>query len=169
MTGKKRISFDIITYIMMILAVIYVVIQSVSGNNNRLYFKILLGIWILAAVVLNDYAEPALNGDFNRMGIGMLRLYLAYAVTDAAAYAFLYIFVINAGMFKEPVHYIFFAAGMTLMLAKSILRRYIRQPEPSASRTDTVHPETVHGNGTAFEGMDTIEEGELQIFRYRER
>ena len=102
MSKKEKKSFDIIVYAMMIVAVIYAIVQSLLGNNQALHFKITLGIWILAAVVLSDFVEPMVNKEFDNMGEAELKKFLPYAITDAGAYICIYMFVVNAGMYKEP-------------------------------------------------------------------
>ena len=52
-TGSNPV--DIIVYGMMIAAVVYVIVQCILGNNDALYFKIVLGIWIVVAVAVADY------------------------------------------------------------------------------------------------------------------
>lgn len=64
MDKNKKVSFDIIVYSMMIVAVIYAIVQSLSGHNNEIYYKLILGIWILLAVVLSDFVEPMINRTF---------------------------------------------------------------------------------------------------------
>ena len=64
MDKNKKVSFDIIVYSMMIVAVIYAIVQSLLGHNNEIYYKLILGIWILLAVVLSDFVEPMINRTF---------------------------------------------------------------------------------------------------------
>ena len=81
MSRKEKKSFDIIVYAMMILAVIYAIVQSVLGNNQELHFKLTLGIWILAAVVISDFVEPMVNREFDAMNEQELKKFLPYAIT----------------------------------------------------------------------------------------
>ena len=62
---QKTRLFDIIIYAMAVVAVVYVIVQTVLGNNQELSFKITLGIWILAAVIIIDFVEPFLNKNFD--------------------------------------------------------------------------------------------------------
>jgi hypothetical protein len=121
MSRKEKKSFDIIVYAMMILAVIYAIVQSVLGNNQELHFKLTLGIWILAAVVISDFVEPMVNREFDAMNEQELKKFLPYAITDAGAYICVYMFVVNAGMYKEPVHYVFLVLGLILFVVKGML------------------------------------------------
>ena len=94
MDKNKKVSFDIIVYSMMIVAVIYAIVQSLSGHNNEIYYKLILGIWILLAVVLSDFVEPMINRTFEEFSGRQMYRYMAYAITDAASYMAVYIFVI---------------------------------------------------------------------------
>ena len=40
MDKNKKVSFDIIVYSMMIVAVIYAIVQSLSGHNNEIYYTV---------------------------------------------------------------------------------------------------------------------------------
>ena len=176
MSRKEKKSFDIIVYAMMIIAVIYAIVQSVLGNNQELYFKLILGIWILAAVVLSDFVEPAVNREFDMMGEAELKKYLPYAITDAGAYISMYLFVVNAGMYKEPVHYVFLVLGLVLFVVKSMLWNSFHDETKRRVRIESVLEEeqreqelAMDTSNDEIEGMDEIEAGELQIFKYRER
>lgn len=118
MDKEEKVSFDLIIYAMMIVGVVYAIIQSLLGNNNEFHFKLTLGIWILAAVILTDYVEPAINKEFDSMSSKKIGHYVIYAILDAFAYVFMYLFVINIGMFKEPFHYIFLMVGGILFIIK---------------------------------------------------
>ena len=121
MEKSKRISLDIIVYLMMIIAVIFATVQSLLGHNNDTAFKLILGIWILSAVIISDFVEPVINKSFHAMDSDMIKKYAAYAVTDAAAYVFIYVFVINVGLYSEKIHYIFLGAGILFFIIKMLL------------------------------------------------
>ena len=110
--------FDMTVYGMMAAAVVYVLIQTILGNNDTLFFKLTLGVWMMAAVAIMDYVEPMAEHRFDTLKPDALRWYTAYAVADSFMYMCLYVFIINVSMVKEPVHYAFLA----LMLAALALR-----------------------------------------------
>ena len=120
--SNKKISLcEMIVYAMMVVAVIYVIVQSILGNNSELHFKITLGIWILAAVVISDFIAPMLDKRFEKVGEKAAMLYLGYAIMDALAFTGVYIFIINVNMTKEPLHYAFLAFSVILFLMKTLI------------------------------------------------
>ena len=121
MDKNKKFSFDIIVYSMMIVAVIYAIVQSLSGHNNEIYYKLILGIWILLAVVLSDFVEPMINRTFEEFSGRQV-----------------YIFVINVGIYKEPFHYIFLAAGVLLFILKFILYKKFEKKDNRENRIDEI-------------------------------
>ena len=120
--SNKKISLcEMIVYAMMVVAVIYVIVQSILGNNSELHFKITLGIWILAAVVISDFIAPMLDKRFEKVGEKAAMLYLGYAIMDALAFTGVYIFIINVNMTKEPLHYAFLAFSVMMFLMKTFI------------------------------------------------
>ena len=120
--SNKKISLcEMIVYAMMVVAVIYVIVQSILGNNSELHFKITLGIWILAAVVISDFIAPMLDKRFEKVGEKAAMLYLVYAIMDALAFTGVYIFIINVNMTKEPLHYAFLAFSVIMFLMKTFI------------------------------------------------
>ena len=120
--SNKKISLcEMIVYAMMVVAVIYVIVQSILGNNSELHFKITLGIWILVAVVISDFIAPMLDKRFEKVGEKAAMLYLGYAIMDALAFTGVYIFIINVNMTKEPLHYAFLAFSVIMFLMKTFI------------------------------------------------
>lgn len=115
--------FDILIYSMMVVAVGYIVVMTIMGENGELHFKLTLGIWGLIAIILNDFVEPKYNGAFEGFGEQKAKYYILYAVIDAAAYALLFMFVININLYKEPLHYIFLALSVGLFIVRTFVRR----------------------------------------------
>ena len=111
-SDKKKQLIDIIVYAMMIVAVGYIIVQTILGNNSETTFKITLGLWLLGAVIISDFVEPFICENFNDMTGQAAAMYGLYAVCDAVAYVSLYIFIINIGFTKEPVHYIFLGIAL---------------------------------------------------------
>lgn len=138
MNRKEKASFDVIVYSMMIVAVVYAIIQTMLGRNNEMTFKLILGVWILIAVTLTDFVEPMVNKSFDNMSSAKIKQYACYAITDACAYIFLYLFVINAGYFKEPVHYIFLGAGILFFIIKSLIYRKFRKKDDRVESFDEI-------------------------------
>lgn len=114
--------FDVVVYSMMFVAVIYIIIQTILGNNNELSFKITLGIWILAAVVVSDFVEPFVNKVFDNIPFQRGMYYVIYSVLDAASYMSFYIFIINIGLTKEVLHYVFLGLAILFLAGKFLFR-----------------------------------------------
>lgn len=155
MNRKEKASFDVIVYSMMIVAVVYAIIQTMLGHNNEMMFKLILGVWILIAVTLTDFVEPMVNKSFDNMTSSKIRQYACYAITDACAYIFLYLFVINAGYFKEPVHYIFLGAGILFFIIKSLVYRKFRKKDERVESIDEIRM------------TEMTEEEEIKVFLSR--
>ena len=89
MADKKKSAvgvLGILVYAMMIIAVIYVLVQAILGNNGTLAFKLILGVWILAAIVIMDFVEPMAGHRFDSLPAASLKWYIMYAVMDGAMY-----------------------------------------------------------------------------------
>ncbi len=160
--------FDVIVYAMMIIAVIFVLIQTILGNNNSLLYKILLGIWILAAVVVNDFVEPKCKGKFNKMKEYKLQIYMMYAISDAAAYALLYIFVVNVGFFQEVIHYFCLLLALIFFFMRNrFLKKFHLLSDGGKS---IVHLEESDFNTQDDVEIDTLDDDEdMKTFIFREK
>lgn len=145
----------------MIVAVIYIVIQTILENNGEFSFKITLGIWILAAVIINDYVEPFVNKVFDNISAKKAGIYLMYAVCDAAAYACFYIFIINIGLTKELFHYVFLGIAIILFIGRLIFYNKFQGMEDTENTVE--NPDDVMVN--------TLEENDedIKVMIYRER
>lgn len=171
MDNKEKTSFDVIVYSMMIVAVVYAIVQTMLGRNNELTFKILLGLWILIAVTLTDFVEPMVNKSFDNLTSGKIKQYACYAITDACAYIFLYMFVINAGYYKEPVHYIFLGVGIILFIVKSLIYKEFRKKDSRQARFDEIRQtemmEEEELRRERFEYMKSDDEEDVKVFMSR--
>lgn len=136
MEKEKRLNyFDIIVYAMMIVAVGYIIVQTLLGNNNELSFKITLGIWIVAAVVVGDFIEPYVGKVFDDISFKKGLYYIIFAVTDAAAYMCFYVFIINIGFTKEILHYVFLGLALVFLMGKILFKRMYENVELTESAT----------------------------------
>ncbi len=139
MKKKNDNIFDVIIYSMMIVAVIYAVVQTLLGHNNLLSYKITLGVWILASVIISDFVDPLVNKKFDKMKSYKIQSYIMYAIADAAMYASIYVFIINVSYFKEPVHYVFLAIAFILLIVKSRLySNYRHATDSRAERLEKI-------------------------------
>lgn len=172
-TKAETSLFDIIIYAMMIVAVIYVIVQSVMGNNNKLHFKITLGIWILAAVIVTDFVAPFVQKKFDGLDRNAFGMYGLYAIADGAMFVFFYIFVINVGLAKEPLHYV--ALGLAAMLFVGRTFAYKAFEKARDELTGVRAAQTESGGSDASEydyeesDVDISEDDGLQILIYRDK
>lgn len=119
----KEKNVNLIVYAMVIVAVVYSLIQGLLGNAGTMHFKITLGIWIAAAVFVIDFVAPLVRGELFSGTYRKNLMYILYAVADAAMYVFLYIFVINITMSREPVHYVYLGVAAVMFPVRVILYR----------------------------------------------
>ncbi len=156
--------FDIIVYSMMVVAVIYIIIQTILGNNNELSFKITLGLWILAAVVISDFVEPLVKKVFDNIPFQRGMYYVIYSVFDAASYMSFYIFIINIGFTKEILHYVFLGLAVIFFVGRLLFRNmyegYRRDETAVESDPDDFEVNTLN---------ETEEDDSLKVLIYRNR
>ena len=161
---------DGVIYAMMIIAVLYVLIQAMLGNNGTLAFKLTLGIWIMAAIVIMDYVEPVASHRFDSVTAGSFGWYTAYSILDGAMYMCLYVFVINVSMVREPLHYVYFAAAVLLFLIRKIIFRRYRTTVKRASEEDKRVIKDMNAiDVLPGDEADKPDEDELREMIYRER
>ena len=119
----KEKNVNLIVYAMVLVAVAYSLIQGLLGNAGTMHFKITLGIWIAAAVFVIDFVAPLIRGELFSGTYRKNLMYILYAVADAAMYVFLYIFVINITMSREPVHYVYLGVAAVMFPVRVIFYR----------------------------------------------
>ena len=151
---QKTRLFDIIIYAMAVVAVVYVIVQTVLGNNQELSFKITLGIWILAAVIIIDFVEPFINKNFDNISFKKMLLYGGYGMCSSMGCMSLYIFIINVRNVKEPVHYVFLGASVLLIAGRFVLKNIF----------DDLPDEEVAGEEIINTGIEVnVEEEDVEI------
>lgn len=169
---NKSNFFDIIIYAMMVVAVIYIVVQTLLNNNGETSFKITLGLWMLGSIIISDFVEPLVCAEFDNMTAKAAAFYGLYAVSDAVAYTSLYIFIINIGYTKEPIHIIFIGIA-ALFFGIRILFAYLYKKEkavPVLETKETVVPEVAEVIGDDDIEINTLsEEDDIKVMVYRNR
>ena len=124
---QKEKIFDIVVLAMFVVAGIYVVVQTILRNNEELSFKLTLGVWILAVVIVMDFVEPLLTGKFDNVSRSKALLHCGFGFCSAAAWVCLYVFIINVRYVKEPVHYIFLGVSALLFFGRFVLKGIIEE------------------------------------------
>ncbi|MGN0375095.1 MAG: hypothetical protein ACI4EN_06295 [Butyrivibrio sp.] len=156
---NKSNIFDIITYAMMIVAVIYIILQTFLGNNGELSFKLTLGIWILGAIMVNDFVEPMVSKVFDGITLKKGIFYVISAVCDGAVYVCLYIFIINIGFTKEIWHYLFLVPAPVFLAGKIFFGKMYRKAGETVTDLDDVEVDT----------LDDDEDLKVMIYRNRNK
>ena len=171
---NKRNFFDIIIYAMMVVAVIYIVVQTLLNNNGETSFKITLGLWILGSIIISDFVEPLVCAEFDNMTAKAAAFYGLYAVSDAVAYTSLYIFIINIGYTKEPIHIIFIGIA-ALFFGIRILFAYLYKKEkatPIFETKETALPgvsEIIEDDDIEINTLSEKDEDDIKVMVYRNR
>lgn len=168
-SDKKHNLIDIIIYSMMVVAVGYIVVHTILGNNGESFFKITLGLWMLIAIIVSDFVEPLICEDFDRMTGKAAAYYGLYAVFDAVAYVSLYIFIINIGLRKEPLHYVFLGIAVLFFAGRimfSMMFKNARNEAPKKAvntSSQEVLEDDIEVNTLAEEDDDI----KIMVFRNR--
>ena len=176
MTGKENKSnfIDIIVYAMMLVAIIYIIVQTILNNNGEASFKITLGLWMLGAIIISDFVEPLICEEFDNMTAKAAALYGLYAVSDAVAYTSLYIFIINIGYTKEPIHNIFVGIaavffGLRILFScmyKKEKKRLV--PEVKKDEADETK-ESIEEDDIEINTLSEEDEDDIKVIVYRNR
>lgn len=165
---KSGFGYSILVYLLMTACVIFVIFVSIYGQNETFWYKLVLGFIILAAVIIMDFVEPMATGKLAGMKSIKVQAYVSYAIADAAAYTFLYLFVININMYREPFHYVFLAAAFILILLKAALYKKFKSISDGVRRKYK-RPTEAEAESDARVGSVIYEVGddEIRTIRYR--
>lgn len=171
----KRKLIDIIIYSMMIVAVVYIIVQTILGNNGETSFKITLGLWMLGAVIVLDFVEPFICKTFDGMTGKAAAVYGLYAVFDAVAFVCLYIFVINIGYTKEPIHYIFLGVAVVFFIGRiffGTVYKGIKDETAEIEETESEsepEPEIIEMDDVEVNTLSEEDEEDIKVMVFRNR
>lgn len=155
--------YDIIVYIMMAIAVVYVIAMAVLGKSDTTVFKIILGIWIIIAVAIADFAGPLLRGKLDDVEPAAYKYYVMYAVCDAVFYMGMYVFVVNLRNATEVLHYVYFGTGLVFYGLKIVCFNRFNGLIRVENKNKKHKP-------SDDEEVDTLsEDDELKVFIFREK
>lgn len=167
-TGSNPV--DIIVYGMMIAAVVYVIVQCILGNNDALHFKIVLGIWIVAAVAVADYIGPVLSGRISEVSDKALRLYMISSILDAAAYMGFYVCIINISKTGEVLHYLFCGFGVICYISHLILNsKFNKLTKQEAPETEENETPEITEDDIEIDTLSEEDEEEIKEIVYRHK
>lgn len=169
----KRKLIDIIIYSMMIVAVGYIIVQTILGNNGETSFKITLGVWMLGAVIVLDFIEPLICKTFDKITGRAAAVYGLYAVFDAVAYVSLYIFIINIGYTKEPIHYIFLGVAIVFFIGRiffGTVYKGIKDEAPEIKEQEQEpEPEILEEDDVEVNTLSEEDEDDIKVMVFRKR
>ena len=160
--GKGSV-YDIIVYAMMILAVIFIIVQTFTGHFTGLGFRVSLGAWILIAVGISDFIGPMQCGELDGYEQWQLYRYVFACILDALAYMCVYIFIIFIGEYKDWVHYLYLGGAVLLFAIRAVVNRSIAKSADTASSPGTpraVRMTTLDPSGENGEAFDEDSEGD---------
>ena len=171
--GKLNL-FDIIVYAMMVVAVGYIIIQTILGNNSELSFKITLGIWVLAAVIVSDFVEPMATKVLDNISFKRGLYYVMYSIFDASSYISFYIFIINIGLTKEILHYVFLGLAIIFFIARILLHTMYENCESESDdeeleNLDDIEVNTLDASDTAISHVVKNDDDDMKVLIYRSR
>lgn len=100
--------------IVLLAGIVFILLVTLWGMSGRTWYKILLPILVAGYSLMYNISNPYIQGSYEGMTRQQGKSYLLYVLMDAAALIFLALFVVNAGVFYEPFHYV--ALGIFLIL-----------------------------------------------------
>lgn len=163
-SDKEKI-LSLILNTMLALGVVYILAQTAWKNNNRLQYKVILGVWLVAYVFINDIVEPYLTGKIINMKEYKKETYLMYALLDIVSFAGIYLFVINAHEVSEPLHY--FGAivfGVLLIPKKKAYFRFLEMNKDTDEEPeDTESIQTELTADSSQEAASTVQDDDFEI------
>lgn len=118
--GMRTVTMAV-NMLLLILGLMYVVMVTASGYNDTLWYKLSLMILMMGYSVLFNIAALYGMNAFENMTRQQGRSYFAYMIFDAVELCFLAMFVVNAGDYDEPFHYISLGIFVILTIPRYIL------------------------------------------------
>ena len=111
-----------VTNLVLLLAgVVFVAAVSFSGLNGRLWYKLLVVVLVVCYSVMYNIAALYNVKAFDSMTRRQGKCYLLYMLFDVIALCFLALFVVNAGSFDEPFHYVSLGVFLILTIPRHLL------------------------------------------------
>lgn len=107
--------------ILLLLGLVYVIVVTASGYNGKLWYKLSLMVLMMGYSLLFNIAALYGMNAFENMTRQQGRSYFGYMIFDVVELCFLAMFVVNAGDFDEPFHYIALGIFLILTIPRHIL------------------------------------------------
>lgn len=157
--------FDTIVYVMMAMAVIFVVVMSVCKMSETAVFKIILGIWIVIAIAIADFVGPLLRKRFDEVSRKAAYSYTIYAICDGVFYVGIYVCIINLRNTGDILHYVFLGAGIAAFIVKTVFYNRFKADADEEFLEEESEPE----NRMEEASQDNEEDEDMKVFIFREK
>ncbi len=165
---QKGSFYDIIVYGMMIVAVVFIIIQTFSGEFTSLGFRVSLGAWILIAVSISDFVGPTMTHELDGYDSGQMTKYVFTCILDAVAYMCIYVFVVFIGNWSEWTHYMFLVAGLCVFVVRFMVNKSIGEPHTvEAAIPQSNQRERLNLQGRVRRETKKEEDNDIATFRSR--
>ena len=116
----SRVSM-VVNMVLVLAGLLYVIVVTVSGYNGRLWYKLSVMLLMVGYSLLFNIAALYNMQAFDNMTKQQGRSYFGYMIFDAVELCFLAMFVVNAGDFDEPFHYISLGVFLVLTIPRHML------------------------------------------------
>ncbi len=128
--------------ILLLCGLIYVIVVTVSGYNDALWYKLSLMVLMMGYSLLFNIAALYGMNAFDNMTRQQGRSYFGYMIFDVVELCFLAMFVVNVGDFDEPFHYIALGVFLILTIPRHILYHSavddVKQAKPTRNVYNTI-------------------------------
>lgn len=128
--------------ILLLCGLIYVIVVTVSGYNDALWYKLSLMVLMMGYSLLFNIAALYGMNAFENMTRRQGRNYFGYMIFDVVELCFLAMFVVNVGDFDEPFHYIALGVFLILTIPRHILYHSavddVKQAKPARNVYNTI-------------------------------
>ena len=118
--SMSRVSM-VVNMVLVLAGLLYVIVVTVSGYNGRLWYKLSVMLLMVGYSMLFNVAALYNMQAFDNMTKQQGRSYFGYMIFDAVELCFLAMFVVNAGDFDEPFHYISLGVFLVLTIPRHML------------------------------------------------
>lgn len=110
-----------VNMLLLLCGLVYVVVVTVSGYNDRLWYKLSLMLLMMGYSLLFNIAALYGMDAFTKMTRQQGMNYFGYMIFDVVELCFLAMFVVNVRDFDEPFHYMALGVFLILTIPRHIL------------------------------------------------
>lgn len=111
----------VVNMVLVLAGLLYVVAVTVLGYNGCLWYKLSVMLLVVGYSMMFNISALYKIQDYDEMTGQQRQSYFGYMIFDAVGLCLLAMFVVNAGDFEEPFHYIALMIFVVLIIPKRIL------------------------------------------------